>query len=100
MDTVIKWTNRIIIFSILIMLYWTFTAISIGVFGFKVFRENTTELFFSSIFGILTIIFGAAIANVTANLTKISTAVSIAGRQPVKESKDRKSTRLNSSHRL
>lgn len=43
--TIIKWTNRIALFVIILLVYWVFIFISITVFGLKVFRENITELF-------------------------------------------------------
>jgi hypothetical protein len=71
-DAIIKWTNRIALFSIALLIYWVFIFISITVFGFKVFRENTTESFYLSILGILALLGGSMIVNIMFNLTKIS----------------------------
>jgi hypothetical protein len=58
--------------SILLLVYWVFTFISIQVFGLKVFRENMTETFYMSILGILALMLGALIVNVMFNLTRIA----------------------------
>lgn len=75
-DSIIKWTNRIALFSITLLVYWTFIYIAITVFDFKVFRENMTEIFYMSVMGILALMFGAIVVNVMYNLSKISTAIS------------------------
>ena len=75
-NKIIKLTNSISLISIVLLLYWVFVFISIQVFGFKVFRENITESFYLSIFGILSLLFGAVIVNVMFNLTKISEVMS------------------------
>lgn len=71
-DTIIRWTNRIAMFSITLLVYWVFIFISITVFSFKVFRENITESFYLSILGILALLGSAMIVNIMFNLTKIS----------------------------
>jgi len=70
--TLVKLSNVIGIVSIIALVYWVFTFISIEVFGFKVFRENMTETFYLSILGILALMFGALIINVMFNLTRIA----------------------------
>lgn len=58
--------------SIILLIYWIFTFITIQVFGLKVFRENVTETFYMSIMGILALMFGALIINIMFNLTRIA----------------------------
>jgi len=74
-DAIIKWTNRIAMFAITLLIYWVFIFISITVFDFKIFRENITQTFEASIFGIIALLSGAIIVNVMFNLTKISESV-------------------------
>lgn len=75
-DSILKWTNRTALFSITLLVYWTFIYIAITVFDFKVFRENMTQTFYMSVMGILALMFGAIVVNVMYNLTKISAAIS------------------------
>lgn len=65
-------TNMVAIFSVLILLYWVFITIISGVFDLKVFQGNITNLFFSSLGGILAILFGALVLNIMLNLTRIA----------------------------
>lgn len=74
-DKMIKWTNRIALLSITLLIYWVFIYISITVFDFKVFRENITETFYLSVLAILALMFGAIVVNVMFNLTKIASSV-------------------------
>lgn len=69
---VVQLSNVIGIVAILCLLYWTFIFISITVFGLKVFKENITETFYMSVFGILTLMAGALIINIMLNLTRIA----------------------------
>jgi len=71
-DKIISLTNKLSCILVIILLYWVFIFIYISVFGFKVFRENLTELFFISILAILALLTGAVIINIMLNLTKIS----------------------------
>lgn len=68
----VRVSNLIGFISIILLVYWVFTFISIQVFGFKVFRENITETFYYSILGILALMFGALIMNIMFNLTRIA----------------------------
>ena len=68
----VKLSNTIGTISILLLVYWVFTFISIQVFGLKVFRENMTETFYMSVLGILALMIGALIINVMFNLTRIA----------------------------
>ena len=68
----VRLSNIIGIVSIILLVYWVFIFISITVFGLKVFRENMTETFYLSIFGILALMFGSLIINVMFNLTRIA----------------------------
>lgn len=68
----VKLSNTIGLVSIILLMYWIFTFISIEVFGFKIFRENMTETFYLSIVGILALLAGALMINVMFNLTIIA----------------------------
>lgn len=68
----VRLSNIIGIISILLLIYWVFTFMSIEIFGLKVFRENITETFYMSILGILALMFGALIINIMFNLTRIA----------------------------
>lgn len=70
--TLVRLSNIIGTISIILLIYWVFTFISIQVFGLKVFRENITETFYMSVLGILALMFGALIINVMFNLTRIA----------------------------
>jgi hypothetical protein len=58
--------------TVVLLVYWVFTFVSIQVFGFKVFRENLTQIFTMSILGIFAVLGGAIILNVMYNLTAIA----------------------------
>ncbi|MFA8343203.1 MAG: hypothetical protein ACEPO8_09575 [Rhodothermaceae bacterium] len=75
-NKIIKLTNGISLISIILLIYWVFAFITIQVFGLKIFRENISEIFYFSIFGILSLLAGAVIVNVMFNLTKISETMS------------------------
>lgn len=86
-DRLIKLSTSVAMFFILLLIYWTFTFISITVFDFKIFKENMTETFFMSVFAILAVLSGALIINLILNLSKISEALAErAGTAPSKES--------------
>lgn len=68
----VKISNRIGLFSILLLVYWVFTFILVTVFGLKIFRENLTETFTLSILGILALMGGALMLNIMLNLTRIA----------------------------
>ena len=68
----VKISNIIGITSIILLVYWVFTFITIEVFGLKVFRENMTETFYLSILGILALMTGSLIINIMFNLTRIA----------------------------
>lgn len=70
-DALIRLSTSIALISILLLVYWTFTFISITVFDFKIFKENITESFFLSILGIFSILGGSLIVNLILNLNKI-----------------------------
>ncbi|MGY0216197.1 hypothetical protein ACWJJH_02290 [Endozoicomonadaceae bacterium StTr2] len=69
---IVKITNRIALATVILLMYWVFIFICSTVFGFKVFRENMTEMFFMSIVGIFAILGGAIILNIMFNLTAIA----------------------------
>ena len=71
-DKLIRLTNRIALFSVLLLVYWVFIFVSLTIFGFKIFRENITEGFYLSILGIFAVLSGSMIVNIMLNLTKIS----------------------------
>lgn len=68
----VRLSNIIGIISIILLVYWVFTFITIEVFGLKVFRENLTETFYMSVLGILALMAGALIINIMFNLTRIA----------------------------
>lgn len=68
----VRLSNTIGLVSIVLLVYWVFTFISIEVFGLKIFKENMTETFFMSIFAILALMFGALMINIMFNLTRIA----------------------------
>lgn len=70
--TLVRLSNTVGTISIILLIYWVFTFVSIQVFGLKVFRENLTETFYMSVLGILALMFGALIINVMFNLTRIA----------------------------
>ena len=69
---VVKVTNKIALATVVLLMYWVFIFICSSVFGFKVFRENMTEMFLLSILGIFSILSGAIILNIMFNLTAIA----------------------------
>lgn len=75
-DKIIALTNKLSFFLIILLLYWVFIFIITTVFDFKVFRENITQTFATSILGIFVLLGGAVILNVMLNLTKISESLS------------------------
>ncbi|MCC5945493.1 MAG: hypothetical protein JJT94_11205 [Bernardetiaceae bacterium] len=68
----VKISNIIGIIAIVLLIYWTFSFILIEVFGLKVFRQNMTESFYFSVFGILALMAGALMINIMFNLTRIA----------------------------
>jgi len=69
---IVKLTNKVALISTVILIYWVFIFVSVQVFGFKVFRQNITEIFMLSILGIFSILAGAIILNIMFNLTAIA----------------------------
>lgn len=70
--SIVKITNKIALTMVVLLLYWVFVFVCSSVFGFKVFRENLTEIFLLSILGIFAILSGAIILNIMFNLTAIA----------------------------
>lgn len=70
--TLVNWTNKIALSFVMILIYWVFIFSVMTVFDFKIFRQNLTETFVMSIFGILSVLFGVVIINVMLNLTRIA----------------------------
>lgn len=68
----VKVSNIIGIISIILLVYWVFTFVTIEVFGLKVFKQNMTETFYLSVMGILALMAGALIVNIMFNLTRIA----------------------------
>ena len=68
----VRLSNFIGLTSIILLIYWVTAFVTIEVFGLKVFRENLTESFFLSIFGILALMAGALMINIMFNLTRIA----------------------------
>ncbi len=69
---IVKLSNMIGIVSILLLVYWVFIFVSMEVFGFRVFRENLTQTFYLSIFGIISLMAGALMISIMFNLTRIA----------------------------
>jgi len=70
--SLVKLSNIVGTISIILLIYWVFTFVSIQVFGLRVFRANMTETFYMSVLGILALMSGALIINVMFNLTRIA----------------------------
>jgi hypothetical protein len=70
--TIVKISNTIGIISIVLLIYWVFVFMTVEVFGLKVFRENITQTFYFSVFGIIALMFGALMINIMFNLTRIA----------------------------
>lgn len=68
----VKITNRIALFTVVLMTYWVFIFVCTEVFDFKVFRKNMTEIFGLSILGIFAVLGGALVLNIMFNLTAIA----------------------------
>jgi hypothetical protein len=75
-DKTIALTNKLAFILITLLVYWVFIFICITVFGFKIFRENITQTFFSSILAILALLGGAVVLNIMLNLTKMADVLS------------------------
>jgi hypothetical protein len=71
-EKIITMTNKLAFLLITLLVYWVFIFICITVFGFKVFRENITQTFFTSILAILALLGGAVVLNIMLNLTKMA----------------------------
>jgi len=69
---IVKATNKIALITVVGLIYWVFIFVCSTVFGFKVFRENMTEIFLLSILGIFAVLSGAIILNIMFNLTAIA----------------------------
>lgn len=93
-DKIIALTNKLSFFLIVLLLYWVFIFTIITVFDFKVFRENLTQTFFASIFGIISLLSGVVILNVMLNLTKIADALSEKEKEVVAPQRGKFSLRL------
>lgn len=69
---IVKITNGVALVAVGLLSFWVFIFVSITVFQFKVFRENMTEAFYLSIFGILSLLVASIILNVMLNMTRIA----------------------------
>ena len=67
-----KITNKVAMVTVVLLVYWVFVFVCIQVFGFKVFRENLTQIFGLSILGLFAVLGGAIVLNVMYNLTAIA----------------------------
>jgi hypothetical protein len=74
-NQIIKISNYIGIFSIVLLIYWIFIFVAISIFDLKIFQKNITEIFLLSIFGILALLFGSLMINIMFNLSKISESI-------------------------
>ncbi len=84
---VVKITNKIALITVVLLMYWVFIFVSSTVFGFKVFRENMTEMFLLSILGIFAILSGSIILNIMFNLTTIAEGRAKSEQEPNKSQK-------------
>jgi hypothetical protein len=75
-DKTVALTNKLAFILITLLVYWFFIFICITVFGFKIFRENITQTFFTSILAILALLSGAVVLNIMLNLTKMADVLS------------------------
>ena len=75
--SIVRLTNQVALVSMLILIYWVFIYVSIEVFGFKVFRENITQVFMFSILGIFSILVGAIILNIITSVPTLNRINSI-----------------------
>lgn len=69
---IVKITNKIALTTVVLLVYWVFVFVSTTVFGFKIFRENMTEMFLLSVLGIFSVLIGSIILNIMYNLTAIA----------------------------
>ncbi|WP_163835308.1 hypothetical protein [Spartinivicinus ruber] len=69
---IVKITNKIALAMVVLLIYWVFIFACSTTFGFKVFRENITEMFVLSILGIFAVLLGSIIINIMFNLTAIA----------------------------
>ncbi len=69
---IVSITNKIALKTVVLLIYWVFIFVCSTVFGFKVFRENITEMFLLSILGLFTVLVGAIILNIMFNLTALA----------------------------
>ena len=69
---IVKVTNKIALATVILLMYWVFIFVCTTVFGFKVFRQNMTEMFLLSVLGIFAILLGSIILNIMYNLTAIA----------------------------
>ena len=69
---IVKLTNKIALIAVFLLIYWVFIFVINAVFEFRVLKENLTEMFFLSVFGIFAILFGSIILNIMYNLTAIA----------------------------
>jgi len=72
MSTIVKWTNRLGLLSVVFLLYWVFCAIVTGVFGLTVFQENTGEALAASVAIVISLMAGCLMLNIMLNLSQIS----------------------------
>jgi hypothetical protein len=68
----VKLSNFVAVFSIILLIYWVFIFVSTEVFGLKIFRENISQTFAMSILGIMALMAGSLMINVMFNLTRIA----------------------------
>jgi hypothetical protein len=75
MEAIVRWTNRLTIFAGIVLVYLVFALLVMGVFGLTVFRENSMEAFIAAIPGLVALMAGTVVVNVSLNLTRIANAV-------------------------
>ncbi len=72
LKTLVKISNVVASISIVLLIYWVFTFISVQVFGLRIFRQNISEIFAMSVLGLIALMSGALMINVMFNLTRIA----------------------------
>ncbi|AOA57195.1 hypothetical protein [Acinetobacter larvae] len=78
----VKISNIIGLVAILLLIYWVFSFSLVSIFGLKIFREQLSNTFLMSIFGILSLMAGALMLNIMFNLTRIAERDQTARQQP------------------
>lgn len=74
METIVRWTNRLTVFAGILLVYVVFALLAAGVFGLTVFQEHSMEALMAAIPGLIALMAGTVVVNVSLNLTRIANA--------------------------